>query len=249
MADRTPIKKSVRFSVLMRDGFRCRYCGAQPPDVVLHLDHVVAVANGGTNVENNLVTACLPCNVGKGVMTIGDSAPALGKGSPLLAKRPRVEFFWAYDLEREGRPKPLIEARCVEGPDWSKSEDERRWRWSEYFRYCDSSKPHFNTHGWSGSGFSPYEAAMYAAELVHAQWIDMRSYVNFVDDLILMRSAGHLPAYIAPFVMRALHPEVIHARCEKLDRNYQEIADNLADQAVAAFKPFLEAEHIPWSKS
>ena len=33
---------------------------------MLHVDHVVAVANGGSNVDENLVTACSNCNHGKG---------------------------------------------------------------------------------------------------------------------------------------------------------------------------------------
>lgn len=246
MASRAPIKKSVRFAVLLRDGFKCRYCGAEPPDVVLHLDHVVAVANGGTNDIGNLVTACLPCNIGKGVMVIGaPGETSKGKGAPRPSPpRPRVEFFWFYDY---GKPhKPLIEARCIEGPDWDVGEQDREWRWSEYFRYCRSRDPHFSTHGWSGDGFSPHEAAMYAAELVHARWVDMHAYVEFIDDLILMRAAGHLPGYIAPFVLRGLHPEVMHSRCDRLAPDYEEIGDNLALQAIAAFKPFLEREHDPW---
>ena len=41
---RAPISAKLRFSVLMRDGFRCRYCGrtASEPEVVLHVDHVDA---------------------------------------------------------------------------------------------------------------------------------------------------------------------------------------------------------------
>ena len=64
---RDPIPAQLRFSVLLRDGFRCRYCGrtAREPGVVLHLDHVVPVAAGGATDEDNLVTACSECNLGK----------------------------------------------------------------------------------------------------------------------------------------------------------------------------------------
>lgn len=65
---RRAIGSRVRFRVLRRDGFTCRYCGRRPPDVVLHIDHVVAVANGGTNDERNLITACALCNMGKATM-------------------------------------------------------------------------------------------------------------------------------------------------------------------------------------
>lgn len=59
------VSKALRFSVLSRDGFTCRYCGAKAPDVPLHVDHVVPVALGGADAPENLVTACAPCNSGK----------------------------------------------------------------------------------------------------------------------------------------------------------------------------------------
>lgn len=64
---RKPISKKLRFDVLHRDGFACRYCGASGPGVELHLDHVTPVAKGGKNEMDNLITACQPCNIGKGV--------------------------------------------------------------------------------------------------------------------------------------------------------------------------------------
>jgi len=64
---RDPIPAQLRFSVLLRDGFRCRYCGrtAREPGVVLHLDHTVPLAAGGATDEDNLLTACSECNLGK----------------------------------------------------------------------------------------------------------------------------------------------------------------------------------------
>ena len=43
---------------------------AARPDVVLHVDHVVPVAAGGTTSEDNLLTACEECNLGKGVRAV-----------------------------------------------------------------------------------------------------------------------------------------------------------------------------------
>lgn len=54
-----------RFDVFKRDGFQCAYCGRRPPDVVLEADHVVALADGGADDINNLITACFDCNRGK----------------------------------------------------------------------------------------------------------------------------------------------------------------------------------------
>lgn len=66
MAKRTSIPPKVRWSVLARDGFRCRYCGARGGDAVLVVDHSDPVANGGSNEEWNLITSCETCNQGKG---------------------------------------------------------------------------------------------------------------------------------------------------------------------------------------
>ena len=63
---RRAISKKTRFEVFKRDSFVCQYCGAHPPAVILHVDHITAVAAGGTNDIDNLVTSCEPCNLGKG---------------------------------------------------------------------------------------------------------------------------------------------------------------------------------------
>lgn len=62
---RKPISKKLRFEVFKRDSFTCQYCGSTPPSVILHVDHIHPVADGGCNNIDNLITACLPCNLGK----------------------------------------------------------------------------------------------------------------------------------------------------------------------------------------
>jgi hypothetical protein len=64
---RSGISKKLRFAILRRDGFRCRYCGASSNDVRLHVDHVVPRVDGGADSPENLVAACADCNLGKGV--------------------------------------------------------------------------------------------------------------------------------------------------------------------------------------
>lgn len=63
---RTPIPKSLRFDVLERDNYSCRYCGQHGGHVVLHVDHVQSVAGGGRADMENLATSCAACNFGKG---------------------------------------------------------------------------------------------------------------------------------------------------------------------------------------
>lgn len=58
----------LRFKLLKKDDFTCRYCGASPlkdKEVNLHIDHILPKAKGGENIEDNLVTSCSNCNQGK----------------------------------------------------------------------------------------------------------------------------------------------------------------------------------------
>lgn len=63
---RPSISKKLRFRVFERDGFACVYCGQTGADTVLHADHWNPVIEGGGTNEENLVTACVACNLGKG---------------------------------------------------------------------------------------------------------------------------------------------------------------------------------------
>lgn len=66
MTERRPISKRIRFEVFKRDAFTCQYCGGHPPAVILHVDHIKALAAGGADDIDNMVTACSECNLGKG---------------------------------------------------------------------------------------------------------------------------------------------------------------------------------------
>jgi hypothetical protein len=56
----------LRALVLMRDGARCRLCGAVPGDGVrLHVDHIHPWSKGGETVLENLQILCEACNIGK----------------------------------------------------------------------------------------------------------------------------------------------------------------------------------------
>lgn len=65
MPQRTAIPAVIRLAVMERDGWRCRYCHDQ--EGPFHLDHVTPWAKGGASTPENLVTACVPCNLAKGV--------------------------------------------------------------------------------------------------------------------------------------------------------------------------------------
>ena len=57
------IRQEKRLAIYLRDGLACAWCGASVEQgAKLTLDHIVPHAAGGTNRENNLVTACHRCN-------------------------------------------------------------------------------------------------------------------------------------------------------------------------------------------
>ena len=64
------ISLGMRFTILERDSFTCRFCGKRAPETELEVDHVMPRSKGGSDDTSNLVTACRDCNRGKGDRTI-----------------------------------------------------------------------------------------------------------------------------------------------------------------------------------
>lgn len=59
------VSKRLRYEILRRDSYTCRYCGRSAPEVPLRVDHVTPVALGGGDEPTNLATSCHDCNSGK----------------------------------------------------------------------------------------------------------------------------------------------------------------------------------------
>lgn len=108
---RKPISKRVRFEIFKRDQFTCQYCGAQPPSVILHVDHIVPVAKGGENGSENLVTACQSCNLGKSSIPLSSTPKSLEETAKEEAERSEQVEAHAAQI-RETREK--IEAAIWE---------------------------------------------------------------------------------------------------------------------------------------
>ena len=69
--DRLP-RQTVKFNrrnIFARDNNQCQYCGKKFPTSELSLDHVVPRSKGGTSTWENIVCACVSCNVRKGGRT------------------------------------------------------------------------------------------------------------------------------------------------------------------------------------
>lgn len=87
MSGRKQIGKKQRFEVFKRDGFTCQYCGATPPSVLLHVDHIDPVALGGENDEDNLITSCEHCNLGKGARPLSAVPKGLAERAQEVEER------------------------------------------------------------------------------------------------------------------------------------------------------------------
>jgi hypothetical protein len=101
-ARRIAIPKGMRFEVFKRDSFTCQYCGKKAPDVVLHCDHIKAVADGGTTDLLNLITACAPCNLGKSDVPLDDSTTINKQRAQLeelQERREQIEMMMDWKTE------------------------------------------------------------------------------------------------------------------------------------------------------
>ncbi len=116
--DRFPrnIAKFNRRNIFLRDENRCQYCGHKFDTHHLSLDHVVPRSRGGQTTWENIVCACLRCNVRKGGRTPAEAGMRLYKvpikpaRSPVLSQKLASrkyaswknfldEVYWTAELE------------------------------------------------------------------------------------------------------------------------------------------------------
>jgi 5-methylcytosine-specific restriction endonuclease McrA len=111
--DKMP-RQEVKFSrgnIYLRDHNRCQYCGRRFPSSELSLDHVVSVSRGGRSHWENVVCACLPCNVKKGNKLLSECRMQLTR----LPHRPK----W-HPLHRlQGRQYPDIWKNFLDQAYWN----------------------------------------------------------------------------------------------------------------------------------
>ena len=111
---RKPISPKLRFEVFKRDNHKCQYCGATPRDegVVLEVDHIVPVYEGGDNSFENLITSCKQCNIGKGKRKITDKNYISLKEKELKEtdeKREQLKAYLKSRLDKTEEIKPLMD--------------------------------------------------------------------------------------------------------------------------------------------
>lgn len=113
---RKAISKKTRFEVFKRDHFTCQYCGAKAPEVVLHVDHIEAVANGGTNDILNLITACVDCNGGKGARKLDDRSAVERQRAQieeLAVRREQLEMLLAWRDAEQSATIDVVDQVCA----------------------------------------------------------------------------------------------------------------------------------------
>lgn len=93
---RKPVSSRDRFDVFKRDRFTCQYCGRTPPVVVLQVDHIIPVCEGGSGDIDNLVTACEECNRGKAGIPL-DQAPPVTTVGDIEQRRERARQLKEYN--------------------------------------------------------------------------------------------------------------------------------------------------------
>ena len=86
-------KQTVKFNrrnIFARDNNQCQYCGKKYPTTELSLDHIMPRSQGGMSTWENIVCACVNCNVKKGGRTPKQAhmslirKPEKPKRSPML---------------------------------------------------------------------------------------------------------------------------------------------------------------------
>ena len=114
--DRLP-SSHVTFSrrnIFKRDRFTCQYCGRQPAQDELTIDHVVPRSQNGQSTWDNCVLACLDCNHRKADRTPQQAklrlrkTPSRPNWNPMYSRHKlRIkswgkfvsEAYWSVDLE------------------------------------------------------------------------------------------------------------------------------------------------------
>jgi 5-methylcytosine-specific restriction endonuclease McrA len=95
----------TRKNILIRDKFRCKYCGREGTTNTLTLDHIIPRSRGGKFSWQNIVSSCLECNAKK-----GDRTPEEAGMRILGAEPDRLEM---YEYIR-----CLLTTRMRDIPEW-----------------------------------------------------------------------------------------------------------------------------------
>lgn len=105
------VVKFNRRNIYLRDSYTCQYCGRKPAREDLTIDHIIPRSRGGRSVWENVVLACMKCNVTKSNRTPLEAEMQLRR----QPKRPHWLAALRYSLQ--GPERPI----------WQKFVDEAYW--------------------------------------------------------------------------------------------------------------------------
>ena len=126
---RNSISVRLRFEIFKRDGFACQYCGGHPPNVLLHLDHIIAVSEGGSDSSDNLVTSCQSCNLGKSNIPLSQIPQSLkDKADRIAESEAQLRGYYAVIEAKRNRIENEVWKVCdVLDEKYSKDGIKRDW--------------------------------------------------------------------------------------------------------------------------
>jgi hypothetical protein len=113
---RKSLSKKTRFEVFKRDSFKCQYCGASAPDVILEVDHIDPVSKDGAEEMVNYITACWSCNSGKSDRTLNDKTTVLKQKAQLdelNQRREQLEMMLQWRQGLKGIKEAELESVCA----------------------------------------------------------------------------------------------------------------------------------------
>lgn len=112
------IVKFNRRNIYLRDRYTCQYCGCRPPREDLTIDHIIPRSRGGKSTWENVVLACLQCNVDKGSRTPEEAN--------LVLRHPPAKPHWMATLRHtlKGGPERPLWQKFVDAAYWNVVLDE-----------------------------------------------------------------------------------------------------------------------------
>jgi len=97
---RVPFSKK---NVLVRDGFKCAYCGTEKEK--LTIDHIIPKSRGGKTTFENCVSSCKQCNNKKGGRTLREVNMYL----KVKAYQPTISEFLKMKIKKLGINDVLVD--------------------------------------------------------------------------------------------------------------------------------------------
>ncbi len=107
--------RQVKFSrrnIYLRDAHTCQYCGKVPPKEELTIDHVMPRSRGGRTTWENVVLACIKCNMKKGSKLVNEA------GLKLL-KEPKKPHWLACSHFHQKAPVSTLWQKFLDSAYWN----------------------------------------------------------------------------------------------------------------------------------